>query len=209
MARKQKVQTEAEVDIDALEAALADETVDEVLDDMESIEDAVSEEERSEVLESQDGDEEATTEEVAETKKRGRAAFESTSAAIEHYVDGAEIDTLGMVREDYLAHVDGRAKKVQEKIANIFAAAYGDKKLSVYTRDALDYLTNAGCGVATATDLYNMFRDETVGAKAYSEGTSRSQAQQQMDALVTTGICKRDGKQIVLREESELYKKLK
>jgi hypothetical protein len=141
--------------------------------------------------------------------KAPRPSFDTISAAVTHKIGGIEnlvltasdasLDAAGLeaMRADALAKFDGSAKKVGEKIVNIFAASVGKAKLSEFTQTALKALAG---GSTSSKAIY-----EAMKADGYSDGTARSQSQQMMHLLPLVGIATRTKSDLTLNAESVLF----
>jgi hypothetical protein len=141
--------------------------------------------------------------------KEPRQTFDTVSAAVAHKIGGrenlalyasdavAQPDVAEALRSDRYARFDAAAKKVGEKIVNLFAASAGKAKLSEFTQTALRCIAG---GSTTSKAIY-----EAMIADGYSVGTSRSQSQQMMHLLPLTGIAKREKDTLTLESESVLF----
>jgi hypothetical protein len=89
---------------------------------------------------------------------------------------------------------DNLAKKVKEKVINIFDAATAGKKLSNYTQMAMDLL--AANGELTVAQL-----KEAYIARPYSQGTANSQAHQISQLLPALGLVTKTGSTMQLVEK--------
>jgi len=138
-----------------------------------------------------------------------RPTFEHRSDALLHRIGGREnllfvsgdlhLDpgALAQKRDDFLAEVNSTAKKVQEKVINLFAAANGKAKLSEYSKIAINLLAESE---TTSKAIY-----EAMLAAKYSTGTARSQSQQMMNLLPLVGIATRDKNVLKLNKDSVLF----
>ncbi|MCX2843202.1 hypothetical protein OQJ59_16450 [Microbulbifer thermotolerans] len=97
---------------------------------------------------------------------------------------------------------DGVAKKIQEKVVKVFSYIHRGVQLSNYTRMALDLLKDSD-GSITTDDIRAAY-----WACPYSSGTINAQSSQMMKLLPLLGIANREGKKLILREDSTLFFKL-
>lgn len=98
---------------------------------------------------------------------------------------------------------DSLAKKVKEKVINIFDSAITGKRLSNYTQMALDLLEEKG--EFTMADLKAVYV-----ARPYSQGTANSQAHQMSQLLPALGLATKTGSTLQLADaENPLFKALR
>ena len=127
-----------------------------------------------------------------------KGAFTSPGAFVASFY-GDEVvlyeNDISQVKIDTASLIDTvNAKKVKEKIVNFFDAYHNNKNYSVYTKLAIDYLREHGkisAGVLVAL-LTTTSKKHNIAA-SYSDGTARSQAQQQISMLRTLGIINPNG----------------
>ena len=96
-------------------------------------------------------------------------------------------DIAAIDQKTFDANLNKAAKKVGEKIVNMRQAIEQGKKLSRYTKDAVQMLDKKGA--VSSKELV----DHYTGA-GLSDGTARSQAQQLTAVFKMTGVCRPDDK---------------
>lgn len=107
-------------------------------------------------------------------------------------------DPSEKARDEFIAKLNDRkttAKKVAEKVINFYHSTFGSAHLSNYTQIAVDALRAKK--ELTSAELIALYE-----ARPYSKGTARAQSSQMMQLLPMLGIAKRDGKKLVLNDES-------
>jgi len=111
-------------------------------------------------------------------------------------------DDLKVKMDDTLAKIDTLAKKVQDKVVNIFAVVAGKSRLSGYTKIVVDALVEKG-------ELTSKEAFEALAERGYKIGTARSQSNQMFTVLPILGIAVRDGKSLKVNPNSTLIEALK
>ena len=108
--------------------------------------------------------------------------------------------TLETATEQTLADFDACAKKVREKIINVFAHTENGVRLSTYTESAIELLAT---GDITVDDVKNKYM-----ARPYSAGTSSAQSSQMKQLFGVLGLAVVTGKQMSLLDDSPIFLKI-
>lgn len=120
--------------------------------------------------------------------------LETTDAAL-------TADELSAKMDSTLAKIDTLAKKVQDKVVNVFAVVAGKARLSGYTKIVVDALIEKG-------SLSSKEASDALETRGYKNGTARAQSNQMFTVLPLLGIAIREGKSLKVNPESTLVEVL-